>query len=40
MLHHSIRWNVLFAMKGFHHPGDSQQAFLTGLAHLYHLVSY
>ena len=25
----------LFAMKGFHHPGGSQQAFLTGLAHLY-----
>jgi hypothetical protein len=22
-------------MKGFHHPGGSQQAFLTGLAHLY-----
>jgi hypothetical protein len=30
----------LFAMKGFHHPGGSQQAFLTGLAHLYNLVSY
>src|SRR5215831_2565108 len=28
----------LFAMKGFHHPGGSQQAFLTGLAHLYNLV--
>src|SRR2546428_746730 len=27
-----------FAMKGFHHPGGSQQAFLTGLAHLYNLV--
>jgi hypothetical protein len=24
----------LFAMKGFHHPGGSQAAFLTGLAHL------
>jgi len=30
----------LFAMKGFHHPGGSQVAFLTGLAHLYHLVPY
>jgi len=28
----------LFAMKGFHHPQGSQQAFLTGLAHLYNLV--
>src|SRR5712671_1410485 len=27
-------------MKGFHHPGGSQQAFLTGLAHLYNLVPY
>ena len=27
-------------MKGFHHPDDSQQAFLTGLAHLYNLVPY
>ena len=25
----------LFAMKGFHYPGGSQAAFLTGLAHLY-----
>jgi hypothetical protein len=25
-------------MKGFHHPGGSQPAFLTGLAHLYNLV--
>ena len=25
----------LFSMKGFHHPGGSQAAFLTGLAHLY-----
>jgi hypothetical protein len=24
----------------FHHPGDSQQAFLTGLAHLYNLIPY
>jgi hypothetical protein len=30
----------LFAMKGFHPPGGSQQAFLTGLAHLYNLVPY
>src|ERR671932_554738 len=30
----------LFAMKGFHHPKGSQQAFLTGLAHLYNLVPY
>jgi hypothetical protein len=29
-----------FAMKGFHHPGGSQQAFLTGLAHLSHLIPY
>ena len=28
----------LFAMKGFHHPGGSQPAFLTGLAHLYTLI--
>jgi hypothetical protein len=31
--HHAIE-RKLFAMKGFHHPGGSQQAFLTGLAHL------
>jgi hypothetical protein len=30
----------LFMMKGFHHPGGSQGAFLTGLAHLYNLVPY
>jgi hypothetical protein len=30
----------LFAMKGFHHPRGSQQAFHTGLAHLYNLVPY
>jgi hypothetical protein len=30
----------LFMMKGFHHPGGSQQAFLTGLAHLYNLIPY
>jgi hypothetical protein len=28
----------LFAMKGFHSPGESQQALLRGLAPLYHLV--
>jgi hypothetical protein len=37
--HHTIE-RKLFAMKGLHHPGGSQQAFLTGLAHLYHLVPY
>jgi hypothetical protein len=30
----------LFMMKGFHHPGGSQAAFLTGLALLYNLVPY
>jgi hypothetical protein len=30
----------LFMMEGFPHPGGSQQAFLTGLAHLYNLVPY
>src|SRR5499427_6689090 len=30
----------LFAMKGFHPPGGSQGAFLTGLAHLYNLIPY
>jgi hypothetical protein len=30
----------LFAMKGFHHPGGSQAAFLTCLAHLYNLIPY
>ena len=30
----------LFAMKGFHHPGGSQQVFVTGLAHLYNLIPY
>jgi len=37
--HNAIERN-LFAMKGFHHPGGSQQAFLTGLAHLYNLIPY
>ncbi len=35
--HHAIE-RQLFAMKGFHHAGGNQQAFLTGLAHLYNLV--
>jgi hypothetical protein len=30
----------LFMMKGFHPPGGSQPAFLTGLAHLYNLIPY
>ena len=30
----------LFNMKGFHHEGGSQAAFLTGLAHLYNLIPY
>jgi len=30
----------LFAMKGLHHPGGSQAAFLTGLAHLHNLIPY
>ena len=30
----------LLAMKGFHHPGGSHGAFLTGLAHLYNLIPY
>src|SRR4029077_15318241 len=37
--HHAMD-RKLFAMKGFHHPGGSQAAFLTGLAHLYHLMPY
>jgi hypothetical protein len=35
---HNTIERKLFAMKGFHHPGGSQPAFLTGLAHLYNLV--
>ena len=31
---HNTIERKLFATKGFHHPGGSQQAFLTGLAHL------
>jgi hypothetical protein len=37
---HNAIERKLFAMKGVHHPGGSQQAFLTGLAHLYNLVPY
>src|SRR5712691_3981050 len=37
---HNTIERKLFAMKGLHHPGGSQQAFLTGLAHLYNLVPY
>jgi len=37
---HNTIEGTLFAMQGFHHPGESQQVFLTGLAHLYNLVPY
>jgi hypothetical protein len=37
---HNAIERKLFAMKGFHHADGSQQAFLTGLAHLYDLVPY
>src|ERR671922_2325022 len=37
---HTTIERTLFAMQGFHHPKGSQQAFLTGLAHLYNLVPY
>ena len=37
---HNAIERKLFAMKGFHHPGGNQQAFLIGLAHLYNLVPY
>jgi hypothetical protein len=37
---HNALERKLFAMKGFHHPEGSQQAFLTGLAHLYNLIPY
>ena len=37
---HNAIERKLFAMKGFHHSQGSQQAFLTGLAHLYNLVPY
>jgi hypothetical protein len=37
---HNAIERKLFAMQGLHHPGGSQQAFLTGLAHLYNLIPY
>src|SRR2546427_4349116 len=37
---HNAIERKLFAMKGSHHPDGSQQAFLTGLAHLYNLIPY
>jgi hypothetical protein len=37
---HNAIERKLFAMKGFHHPAGSQQAFLTGLAHLYNFIPY
>src|SRR5262245_31598874 len=37
---HNALERKLFAMKGFHHPSGSQQAFLRGLAHLYNLIPY
>jgi len=37
---HNAIERKLFAMKGFHHPGGSQQSFLNGLALLYDLVPY
>ena len=37
---HNAMDRKLFAMKGFHHPGGSPSAFLTGLAHLYNLIPY
>jgi hypothetical protein len=35
--HHTME-RKLFAMKGLHHPGGSQQTFLAGLAHFYNLI--
>ena len=37
---HNAIERKLFAMKGLHHPGGRQRAFLTGLAHLYNLIPY
>jgi hypothetical protein len=37
---HNAIERKLFMMKGFYHPKGSQQAFLTGLAHLYNLIPY
>jgi hypothetical protein len=35
---HNTIERTLSAMKGGHHPGGSQQALLTGRAHLYNLI--
>jgi hypothetical protein len=37
---HNALDRKLFMMKAFHHPDGNQQAFLTGLAHLYNLIPY
>jgi hypothetical protein len=37
---HNAIERKLFAIKDFHHPQGSQQAFLMGLAHLYNLMPY
>src|SRR6266446_2089408 len=37
---HNALDRTLFAMKGFHHPGGSHTALLTGFAHLYNLIPY
>jgi len=37
--HHAMERNLV-ALQGVHHPGGSQQAFLTGLAHLSNLIPY
>jgi hypothetical protein len=37
---HNARECKLFMMKALHHPQGSQQAFRTGLAHLYNLIPY
>jgi hypothetical protein len=37
---HNAIGRKLFAMKNFHHPAGSQEAFLRGLADLYNLVPY
>src|SRR5512145_3116777 len=37
---HNALDRKLFNMKGLHHVGGSQAAFLTGLAHLYNLIPY
>ena len=37
---HNTIERKLFMMKAFHHPDGNQQAFLTGLAHLYNLIPY